>query len=163
MVPGRSRVGSSQSGKTSDIHISNRLSEAFSQFQEQVRERAYQLSLLRDPAQGSPMTDWLAAQAELSELVHLEVKEQKKNTVVELTLKDFAPQEIEIEVAGNVLQIFGSHSETSRQKKSGVASSTSKTQSFFQSVPLNAPVDVDHIHAKLLKNGKLKVVLPKKL
>ena len=110
-------MGSSHSGKTSDIHISNRLSEAFSQFQEQVRERAYQLSLLRDPAEGSPMTDWLEAQAELSELVHLEVKEQKKNTVVELTLRDFAPQEIEIEVAGNVLQIFGSHSETSRQKK----------------------------------------------
>lgn len=156
-------MGTSHSSKTSDIHISNRLSEAFSQFQEQVRERAYQLSLLRDPAQGSPMTDWLAAQAELSELVHLEVKEQKKNTVVELTLRDFAPQEIEIEVAGNVLQIFGSHSETTRQQKSDVASSSSKTQSFFQSVPLNAPVDVDHSHAKLLKNGKLKVVLPKKL
>jgi len=161
MVPERGRMGSSNSGKTSDIHISNRLSEAFSQFQEQVRERAYQLSLLRDPAQGSPVTDWLEAQAELSELVHLEVKEQKKNTVVELVLRDFAPQEIEIEVAGNVLQIFGSHSETSRQKKSDVASSTSKTQSFFQSVPLSAPVDVDHSHAKLLKNGKLKIVLPK--
>ena len=156
-------MGSSQSGKTSDIHINNRLSEAFSKFQEQVRERAYQLSLLRDPAQGSPMADWLEAQAELSELVHLEVKEQKKNTIVELTLKDFTPQEIEIEVAGNVLQIFGSHNVTSSQKKSGVASSTSRTQSFFQSVPLNAPVDVDQGHAKLLKNGKLKVVLPKKL
>ena len=156
-------MGTSHSDKTSNIHISNRLSEAFSQFQERVRERAYQLSQRRDPAQGNPMTDWLEAQAELSELVHLEVKEQKKNTVVELTLRDFAPQEIEIEVAGNVLQIFGSHSETTRQQKSDVASSSSKTQSFFQSVPLNAPVDVDHSHAKLLKNGKLKVVLPKKL
>ncbi len=154
-------MGSSHSGKTSDIHISNRLSEAFSQFQEQVRERAYQLSLLRDPAEGSPMTDWLEAQAELSELVQLEVKEQKKNTVVELTLRNFAPQEIEIELAGNVLQIFGSHSETTRQKKTSGGGSTSKTQSFFQSVPLNAPVDIDHSHAKLLKNGKLKVVLPK--
>jgi len=156
-------LGSSQSDKTSGIHISNRLSEAFSQFQERVRERAYQLSQRRDPAQGNPMTDWLEAQAELSELVHLEVKEQKKNTVVELTLRDFAPQEIEIEVAGNVLQIFGSHSETSSQKKTGGGGSISKTQSFFQSVPLNAPVDLDHSHATLLKNGKLKVILPKKL
>jgi HSP20 family molecular chaperone IbpA len=154
-------MGSSHSGKTSDIHISNQLSEAFSQFQEQVRARAYQLSLLRDPAEGSPMTDWLEAQAELSELVQLEVKEQKKNTVVELTLRNFAPQEIEIELAGNVLQIFGSHSETTRQKKTSGGGCTSKTQSFFQSVPLNAPVDIDHSHAKLLKNGKLKVVLPK--
>ena len=154
-------MGTSHSDKTSYIHISNRLSEAFSQFQEQIRERAYQLSLLRDPALGNPMTDWLEAQAELSESVHLEVKEQKKNTVVEVTLKDFAPQEIEIEVAGNVLQIFGSHSETTRQKKADEAGSTSRTQSFFQSVPLNAPVDLDHSHAKLLKNGKLKVVLSK--
>jgi HSP20 family molecular chaperone IbpA len=30
-------------------------------------------------------------------------------------------------------------------------------------VSLNAPVDLDLSHAKLLKNGKLKVVLPKKL
>jgi Protein of unknown function (DUF2934) len=95
-------MGNSHSRKTPDIRISNRLSEAYSEFQEQVRERAYQLSLLRDPAQGNPMKDWLEAQAELSELVHLEVKEQKKNTVVELTRKDFTPQEIEFEVTGKV-------------------------------------------------------------
>ena len=69
-------MGSSLAGKPENIHINNRLSDASSQFQDQVRARAYQLSLLRDPAQGSPMTDWLEAQAELSELVHLEVKEQ---------------------------------------------------------------------------------------
>jgi HSP20 family molecular chaperone IbpA len=153
---------SSQSGKSSDIRLSAQLSAAFNQFQEQIRERAYQLSLLRDPTQGSPITDWLEAQAELSEPVHLEVKEQKKNTVVEVMLKDFTPQEIEIEVAGNLLQIFGSHRETTTLKKRNGGESTSKTQSFFQSVPLNTPVDVDHSHAKLLKNGKLKVILPKK-
>jgi HSP20 family molecular chaperone IbpA len=156
-------MGSSQSGKTANIRLCDQFSEAFNQFQEQIRERAYQLSQVRDPAQGGPLTDWLEAQAELSESFHLEVKEQKKNTVVEVKLKDFAPEEIEIEVAGNVLQIFGSHSETTRQKKDQGSGSISKTQAFFQSVPLNAPVDVDHSHAKLFKNGTLKVVLPKKL
>jgi HSP20 family molecular chaperone IbpA len=162
MVLGRIHMGSSHAGKVSDIRLRNRLSEAFNQFQERIRERAYQLSLLRDPSQGSPMTDWLEAQAELSAAAHLEVKEQKKNTVVEVTLRDFAPQEIEIEVAGNVLQIFGSHSETTADKKGDGGGSASKTQMFFQSVPLNGPVDVGQSHAKLLKNGKLKVVLPKK-
>jgi HSP20 family molecular chaperone IbpA len=156
-------MGSSQSGKTFDIRLSNQLSEAFNEFQEKVRERAYQLSLLRDADHGNPVSDWLEAQAELSESAHLEVKDQKKNTVVEIMLKDFAPQEIEIEVAGNVLQIFGSHSETTVQKNTERGGSTSKTRSFFQVVPLNAPVDIDHSHAKLFKNGKLKVVLPKKL
>lgn len=154
---------SSHSGKTPNIHLSDKLSEVFHQFQEQIRERAYQLSLLRDPAEGNPMTDWLDAQTELSEPTHLEVKEQKKNTVVEVLLKDFTPQEIEIEVAGNVLRIFGSHCETTRQKKSNGDESTLKRKSFFQSVTLSVPIDLDHSHAKLLKNGKLKVVLPKKL
>jgi len=155
-------VGSSHSEKTPLIRLSDKFGEAFRQFQENIRERAYQLSLIRDPAQGNPMADWLEAQAELSETVHLEVKEQKKNTVVEVGLKDFAPEEIEIEVAGNVLQIFGSHSETTGQKKSHVERSTTKTQTFFQSVPLHAPVDLDHSHATLMKNGKLRVVLQKK-
>lgn len=154
-------MGSSNSGKTSNICLSGQFSEAFNQFQEQIRERAYQLSLIRDPAQGSPTTDWLKAQAELSEPVHLEVKEQKKNTVVEVKLRDFSPEEIEIEVSGNVLQIFGTHNETTTRKKSYGRGSTSKTQSFFQSVQLNTPVDLEHSHAKLLKNGKLRVVLPK--
>jgi len=155
-------MGHSHSDKTGNIRLSHRFSEAFRQFQEQIRDRAYHLSLGRDPTEGDPMNDWLEAQAELSESVQLEVKEQKKNTVVEVELKGFAPDEIEIEVAGNILQIFGSHSETSSRKKGHVSGSTSKTQAFFQTVPLHAPVDVDHSHAKLFKNGKLKVVLPKK-
>tara|TARA_R110002124_G_scaffold517_4_gene2507 strand:+ start:6227 stop:6727 length:501 start_codon:yes stop_codon:yes gene_type:complete len=154
---------SSHSGKTPSIHLSDKLSEVFHRFQEQIRERAYQLSLLRDPAHGNPETDWLDAQAELCEPTHLEVKEQKKNTVVEVLLKDFTPQEIEIEVAGNVLRIFGSHCEATRQKESNGDKSTLRRKSFFQCVTLSAPVDLEHSHAKLLKNGKLKVVLQKKL
>jgi HSP20 family molecular chaperone IbpA len=155
-------MAKSESGKTARIRFGEQFSDAFNQFQEQIRERAYHLSLSRDPDQGNPTSDWLEAQAELLKPVQLEVKEQKKNTVVEVQLKDFTPQEIEIEVAGNVLQIFGSHSETSSRKKGSGSGSTSRTQAFFQSVPLSAPVDLDHSHAKLLKNGKLKVVLPKK-
>lgn len=151
-------MAQSDVGKTADIRIATRLSAAFRRFQDRVRERAYQLSLLRDPAQGNPMTDWLEAEAELSELVQLEVKEQKKNTVVELQLKEFNPRDIEIEVAGNVLQIFGTHHETSRDKKAGCAS---RTRAFFQSVLLSDPVDVDRSQAKMFKNGKLKIVLPK--
>jgi len=153
-------MGSSQVNRTTNIRLCDRFSEAFSQFQEQIRERAYQLSRTRDPAQGGPLNDWLEAQAELSEPVHLQVKEQRKNTVVEVKLRDFAPDEIEIEVADHVLQIFASHSETARHEKG--AGDGSKTQTFFQCVSLPAPVDLEHSHAKLFKNGTLKVVLPKK-
>jgi HSP20 family molecular chaperone IbpA len=155
-------MGSSQLSRATNIRLCDRFSEAFNQFQEQIRERAYQLSQIRDPAQGGPLTDWLEAQAELSEPVHVKVKEQRKNTVVEVKLRDFEPEEIEIEVAGHVLQIFGSHSETTRHEKGEGNGATSKTQTFFQCVSLPVPVDLDHSHAKLFKNGTLKVVLPKK-
>jgi len=154
-------MGHSNSEKTGNIRLSHRFSEAFREFQEKIRDRAYHLSLGRDRAEGDPMGDWLKAQAELSHPVRLEVKEQKKNTVVEVEVKGFAPDEIEIEVEGNVLQIFGSHSETTSRKKRHDSASTSKTQAFFQTVQLETPVDVDHSHARLYKNGKLKVVLPK--
>lgn len=153
-------MGNSQLSSATNIRLRDRFSEAFNRFQEQIRERAYQLSQIRDPAQGGPLSDWLEAQAELSEPVHLKVKEQRKNTVVEVKLRDFAPEDIEIEVADHVLQIFGSHSGTTQHDDGNGA--TSKMQAFFQCVPLPAPVDLDHSHAKLLKNGTLKVVLPKK-
>lgn len=152
-----------QSSVEPNIRFGDRFGEAFEQFQQQVRKRAYQLSRARDPDCGSPLDDWLEAQAELSESARLEVKDQKKNMVVEVTLKDFVPQDIEIEVAENSLQIFGSHCETARQEKSEEGISSSHTRSFFKSLPLHTPVDPEHCHAKLLKNGKLKVVLPKKL
>jgi HSP20 family molecular chaperone IbpA len=153
-------MGSSQLSRATNIRLRDRFSEAFNHFQEQIRERAYQLSQIRDPAQGGPLSDWLEAQAELSKPVQMTVKEQRKNTVVEIKLRDFAPEDIEIEVVDHVLQIFGSHSDTIQHDKGNGA--TAKTQAFFQCVPLPAPVDVDHSHAKLFKNGTLKVVLPKK-
>ena len=108
------------------------------------------------------MTDWLHAQSEVLTPVELEVKEQKKNIVVEANLKGFSPAEIEIEVEGDVLRIFGSHSESSSEEKDGATESVSESVYFFQSVHLPAAVDLDASHAKLFKNGKLKVTLPKK-
>jgi HSP20 family molecular chaperone IbpA len=153
---------SSHAGRTSSVRLSKKLGKAYRRLEDQIRERAYHLSLFRDADQGDPVADWLEAESQLLESFPMEVKEQRKNTVVEVKLKDFTPEDIEIEVAGNVLRIFGSHTETNTQKKRKGGESTSKTQSFFRSVPLATPVDLDHSHAKLLKNGKLKVVLSKK-
>ncbi len=151
------------SSEKTNIRLGGRLSEVFERFRDKIRERAYHLSQARDTDRGSPLEDWLEAQAELSEPTHLEVKEQKKSTVVEVTLKGFAPQEIEIEVEGHLLQIFGFHSEISSHKKNDGDRSESNTRWFYQSVPLHFQVDMEQSHAKLLKNGKLKVVLAKQL
>jgi HSP20 family molecular chaperone IbpA len=156
--------------KSPIIRVGAKLGEAFEQLQDKIRERAYHLSLNRDSDRGDSMTDWLHAQSEVLTPVELEVKEQKKNIVVEANLKGFSPAEIEIEVEveveveveGDVLRVFGSHSESSSEEKDGATESVSESVYFFQSVHLPAAVDLDESHAKLFKNGKLKVTLPKK-
>jgi len=155
-------MDSSHTGRTSSVRLSNKLSKAYHQLEEQIRERAYHLSLCRDAGREDPVADWLEAEAQLLAPFPVAVKEQRNNTVVEVKTRGFTPKEIEVEVVGNVLRIFGSHSETTTQKKKTGNQSTSKAHAFFRSVPLAAPVDLEHSHAKLLKNGTLKVVMPKK-
>ena len=144
------------------IRVGDKLSEAFDQLQDEIRERAYHIFLNRDPDRGDSMADWLDAQLEVLTPIELEVKEQKKNIVVEGNLKGFSPAEIEIEVEGGNLKVFGSHNESSSKEKDSATESISESISFYQSVYLPAAVDLDESHAKLFKNGKLKVTLPKK-
>jgi HSP20 family molecular chaperone IbpA len=153
------------SGEKSDmqppIHLGGGLSEAFNQLQEKIRERAYHIFLHRDEDAGNSTADWLRAQSELLTSIELEVKEQKKNLVAECNLKGFSPEEIEIEVENGVLKVFGSHKESSSEEKEGATTSRSESVYFFQSAQLPAKVNLDESHAKLFKNGKLKVTLPK--
>jgi HSP20 family molecular chaperone IbpA len=144
------------------IRLGVKLGEAFEQLQDKIRERAFHLSSKRDPDRGDSMADWLNAQSEVLTPIELEVKEQKKNIVVEGTLQGFSPAEIEIEVEGDVLKVFGSHSQSSGKEEDSATESVSESIYFFQSVHLPAAVDLDGSHAKLFKNGKLKVTLPRK-
>lgn len=153
----------SKSGQTPVVNITHKFSDAFHQFQDEVRERAYHLSLERKPNEKNSLGDWLAAQAELSQPISLKTIEQKKNLVVEGELKGFSPDEIEVEVVGNCLQVFGSHIETKKSKKGESSASSSHTVTFFQSLLLPVAVEPDKGHAKLFKNGKLKISLPKKV
>lgn len=148
--------------KDSDlVSIGRSLSDAFSEVQEQIRERAYQLFLDRDSGQGNPVSDWLEAQAEFVTPVELVLKEQKKNIVVEGDLKGFSPQEIEIDVGGDELRVFGSHTQTEKNRQSGTSQSSSQSAYFYQALSLPCAIDADKCTATLLKNGKLKITLPK--
>jgi HSP20 family molecular chaperone IbpA len=143
------------------IRLGSKLGEAFEQLQDKIRERAYHMSLNRDSDLGDSMTDWLNAQSEMLTPIELEVKEHKKNIVVEGNLKGFSPAETEIELEGDVLKVFGSHSESTLKEEDDATESVSESVCFFQSVHLPAAVDLEESHAKLFKNGKLKVTLPK--
>ena len=144
------------------ISIGGSLGELFEELENMIRERAYHIFLDREPGGGDPVGDWLAAQEELVSPVELEIKEQKKNIIVQALLEGYAPTEIEIEVEGDTLKIFGSHTETAKSKKHGkgkVDKHTTRSRHFYRSITLPAPVDAEQSHAKLLKNGKLKITL----
>lgn len=146
------------------ITIGSKLSTAFDALEDRIRERAYHIFLDRGFERGDPVADWLDAQVELVSPIELEIKEQKKNIVVEALLEGFSTREIEIEVVGDTLKIFGSHTESGKSKKGGKGKAeeqVSRSISFYQSVTLPAAVDLDGAHAKLFKNGKLKITLPR--
>ena len=65
---------------------------------------------------------------------------------------------------GDTLKIFGSHTETEEVSENGDSGSEqqiTRSSHFYQSITLPAPVDLDQSHAKLFKNGKLKITLPR--
>lgn len=143
------------------IRIGSKLGEAFDKLQEKIRERAYHRFLQRGQEAGDSVADWLDAQLEILKPVELEVKEQKKNIIVESNLKGLTAKEIEVEVEGDRLKVFGTHTESGKKNKGDVTESTAESFYFYQSVILPDAVDLDHSHAKLFKNGKLKVTLPR--
>lgn len=152
----------SPQAKPTPVRIGSKLSAAFERMEERIRERAYQIFQGRAPGEGDSITDWLDAQMQVLAPIDLVVKEQKKNVVVEGNLKGFSPKEIEVEVGADDLKVFGLHTESTTGKKRGVTQSSSKTAHFYQDVPLPCEVDIDGSQAILLKNGKLKITLPKK-
>ena len=145
------------------LRIVSKLSHAFDRLEERIRERAYQIFKTRGDKDRDSVADWLEAQLEVLTPVELVLREQKKNIVVEGNLKGFTPEEIEVEVGTQDLRVFGSHTASKTGKKAGATTETfAETRHFFQAMPLPCEVDADKTKAKLLKNGKLVVTLPRK-
>lgn len=147
---------------SASVRIRSKLSEAFERVEERIRERAYQLFQSREQGHGDPETDWFDAQWQLVAPVELVVKEQKKSVLVEGSLKGFSPKEIEVEVGDGEIKVFGSHTEARTAIKGAATESSSEARHFYQAVPLPCAVDGAASEAKIFKNGKLKITLPKK-
>tara|TARA_R110001599_G_scaffold353459_1_gene592360 strand:- start:51111 stop:51593 length:483 start_codon:yes stop_codon:yes gene_type:complete len=144
------------------VRIGSKHSEAFERVEERIRERAYQLFQGREEGHGNPEKDWFDAQWELVDPVKLLVKQRKKSILVEGSLKGFSPKEIEIEVGSDKIKVFGSHAEAGATGKDDTTESSSETLHFYQTVSLPCAVDGEASEAKIFKNGKLKITLPKK-
>jgi HSP20 family protein len=146
--------------QTPVVRLVDQLSDTFDELEKRIRERAYHIFLERNAGDDDPVADWLDAQMEMVGLVTLDVKEQKKNIVVETNLKGFTPKDVEVEIDGRQLKVFGSRTETKNASHGEGSQTCESSMHFYQSVTLPRSVDAEASEAKLLKNGKLKVILP---
>jgi HSP20 family molecular chaperone IbpA len=144
------------------VHVRDSFGNSFHKIQNLIRERAYHLFQNRDFLDGDSISDWLQARSEVLSDIDLQLKDQKKNIVVEGGLTGYAPEEIEVEVFDGELRVSGSHKETSTDQKDGETESISQRRYFYRSFPLPAAVDEDRIQVKSSRDGTLKLILPKK-
>ena len=143
------------------VHLRDSLTNNFQKIQNMIRERAYHNFLNRGFYEGDSLTDWLQAKSEILSDIDLQLKDQKRNILVEGDVKGYTPEEIEVEVCDGELRISGSHMETTTVKKDGKTEKKSQRRYFYQSFPLPAAVNEDKIQVKLSKSGSLKLTLPK--
>ena len=153
----------SPQGDSASLRIVRKFSDAFDRLEGRIRDRAYEIFKGRGTDDGDPIADWLEAQLEVLTPVELVLKDQKKNIVVEGKLKGFTPKEVEVEVGARDLRVFGSHTTSTGGKKPAATGTSSESVHFFQAIALPCEVDAGKSEAKLLKNGKLVVTLPKKV
>lgn len=154
----------SKASDSSSVAIVRQLGPAFDRLRDRIRHRAYQLFLDRADGRSDPEADWLAAESEFMMPVPVVFREHRKHLVLEADLKGFSREDIEVQVEDGNLAIFGTHRETlpgGKGKKAREQASVESVVGFYRSVPLPGGIDPGGIHAKLFKNGKLKITLPK--
>lgn len=106
---------------------------------------------------GRPMAEGVSALSP-----RLDLSETDDAVQVELDLPGFKPEEVQIDVADNVLTISGEHREEHEEKGNGRKYHRVERRwgSFSRSVWLPCAVKSDKVDARL-KDGVLKITLPK--
>lgn len=143
------------------VRIGQSISDTFERLENRIRDRAYSIFENRNPEDGDSLSDWFQAQSEVLSDVDLELTENKTNYSIEGVLKGFEPNDIEVEVDEQRVTISGEHRQQKSSKKKGVESSSSESIRFMRSLALPGDVNLDEVDAKLHKNGKFKLKLPK--
>ena len=133
---------------------------AFDQIQDIIRERALNIFHDRNPGEGNELSDWLNAESELLVDTDILFEDKGDQVVIEGKIKDFQPEEIEVEAKGGQFKIGGIHTEQSSSKKKGTTKTTLKKVCFYKSFNLPDSVDTDKMEVKL-KKGKFTAKIPK--
>jgi HSP20 family protein len=89
----------------------------------------------------------------------VDVMRDNGNLVIKADLPGITPEEVKIEVEGDVLRVSGSHEERTEDKRDDYMRRERRFGSFYRAIPLPAGVDASKIEAKT-HEGVLEVVVP---
>jgi HSP20 family protein len=95
-----------------------------------------------------------------SEALALDMHETDSEVVVEATVPGVKPEEVDVQVTGNVLTIKGERKQQEERKEASYIYREQRFGSFCRSVTLPTEVDVDEATAEF-ENGVLTLTLPK--
>ena len=76
------------------------------EMEQRIRERAYQIYVERGSRAGSPLEDWLSAEAELVSKPTLYFAWEGRTIVAELDLTGVAPDQIQVKTDGTFLLVY---------------------------------------------------------
>jgi HSP20 family protein len=90
----------------------------------------------------------------------LDVYEDADNVEVEASLPGLRPEDVEITVQGDVLQIKGQRKSSAERKQGNYLMREQRSGSFYRAIQLPVNVDADKAHANF-EHGVLHLTLPK--
>jgi HSP20 family protein len=129
---------------------------------DEIAHRAFEIFESHGRVLGHHLEDWSKAEQELLRPVNIEMTESEGAFEIKAEVPGFTEKELEISVEPRRVVIVGKHeAKTEEQKKGKVICSETRAEQMLRVVELPGPIETAKVTAALLKNGILKLTLPK--
>jgi HSP20 family protein len=134
--------------------------DRFQQTYDSIARRAFELFDNNGRSFGRELDDWLRAESEILQPVHLEVAETDEALTVRAEVPGFATNELDINVEPRRLTISGKQETKEETTKGKTIYSERSAKEILRSFDLPAEIDTSKATATL-KDGILNIELPK--
>ena len=104
--------------------------------------------------------DWDGGWLSRDRIPSMDLSELNGNLEVKLDLPGVKPEEIDIEISGDILRVTGEHKEEKEEKDKTYHRIERRSGTFCRTVTLPCPVKQDEVTAEF-ENGVLNIKLPK--
>ena len=104
--------------------------------------------------------DWDGVRISRDRIPSMDLSESNGNLEVKLDLPGVKPEEIDIEISGDILCVTGEHKEEQEEKGKTYHRIERRSGTFCRTVTLPCPVKQDEVTAEF-ENGVLNIKLPK--